>query len=288
METETKPEVAKSSPAELPLTVHIDTSLQIEQQKAEVKAGPVRRALSQYKFTSTSSYARKEFKRAWLKDLGLCYKATRDAKQIGDVFENIRKSTYHAAAKRRLDRCISAANAFLSANPSLPSDVAVIRLRSHLGESILGGFTKWGRSVTHEYDGTRCFRATERPTRASDGSIDVSVRQCKPSRIQCSVHEFFRQHEAVFSRIKAEIQSAESSASEELKGTAMMIDKAIRDSEILCDDKNCSSMSDAIIAVDGLNSSHFAANNDKEWRTLARVLGKTLVNPVSGETFETG
>src|SRR5438270_5330517 len=82
-------------------TVHLDTSLQIEQQKVEAKAKRVQDYLAGYIFTSTSSYARKEFKRAWLQDLNLIYKATRDAKQIGDVYSSLQRSLWHPAVHRR-------------------------------------------------------------------------------------------------------------------------------------------------------------------------------------------
>ena len=40
-------------------------------------------------------------------------------------------------------------------------------------------------------------------------------------------------------------------------------------------------MSDALIAVDGLGMDEFAANNPKEWITIAAALGKPLINPVA-------
>src|SRR5260221_7553476 len=95
-------------------TVHIDTSLLIEQQKVESKAAPVLAAIAGYVFSSTSTYARKEFKRAWLKDLGLIYKLCDGCQTIADLYDKVRQSTNHPAAKRRRERCLDAIYAFLS------------------------------------------------------------------------------------------------------------------------------------------------------------------------------
>jgi hypothetical protein len=172
-------------------------------------------------------------------------------------------------------------NALLSQHTSLPLDIAVVRLRSHLAEMILGAYQKWERSVTHEHNGTKCIRATERPTRALDETIDVTVRDCRPTRIQCSVHDFFQEHRGDFAKIEQAVDALGDHASFELRKTAATIRSASKDPKHLCDNKNCRQMSDAIIAVDGIAMDHFAANNPKEWKTLASALGKPLMNPVA-------
>ena len=49
-------------------TVHIDTSIQIERCKEPKKAKVAEKILKDFRFKSTSSYAKFEFKRAWLRD----------------------------------------------------------------------------------------------------------------------------------------------------------------------------------------------------------------------------
>src|SRR3954466_3405084 len=136
---EPKEEVAGSS-------VHIDTSLQIEQQKIEAKAKPVRVALRAYAIRSTSSYARKEFKRAWLQDLHLIYVKAEGCGTITAVYDAIYTSTWHPQAKRRLARCLDAISAVLSPHPNLTLAAAVPRLRAHVAEAILGAYEAWARS----------------------------------------------------------------------------------------------------------------------------------------------
>ena len=57
---------------------------------------------------------------------------------------------------------------------------------------------------------------------------------------------------------------------------------AQRDSTHLCDSKHCAKLADCIIAVDGKKMDVFAANNDKEWITIAKTMATPLVNPVTG------
>jgi hypothetical protein len=261
--------------------VHIDTSLQIEQQKVPAQADRVRVALAKYAFRSTSSYARKEFKRAWLMDMNLIYKVSNGCKNIAEVYTKIHSSLWNPHAKRRLQRCLDAIRTFFNDLPGgTPTSVQVIRLRTHLAEAILTGFIAWERSVTHEFDGTRCIRAKERPARAANGAIDVVVRECRPTKIQCAVHTFFSEHQDDFRKIQLSIHR-ETAPSTELQRTASVIEAANKNPTILCDSKKCSAMSDALIAVDGIKMDHFAANNPREWKTISAALNKPLINPVA-------
>lgn len=264
------------------VTVHVDTSLLIEQLKEDKKSKPVKDALAKYVFKSTSTYARKEFKQAWLQDLGWLYKVSRECDRIEEVYDRITKSFWLEVAKRRLSRCMDAMKAFMSRqSPNLPLGAVMAKLRSSLAEMILGGVQAWERNVTHEYTGTRCVRAIERPIRAEDESIDVTVKRCKQAKIQCTVHEFFESNQHHFDAIDKAITAQGAAASKELSKTSKTIQLAMKNPKVLCDIKNCSAMGDAIIAVDGVKTDHFAANNPKEWDTIAGALGKPLHNPVA-------
>ena len=66
-------------------TIHIDTSIQIERCKARRKAKIVEEQLKDYSFTSTSSYAKFEFKCAWLKDLGYLYAVSLEVNRVEEL-----------------------------------------------------------------------------------------------------------------------------------------------------------------------------------------------------------
>lgn len=266
-------------------TVQVDTSLIIEQQKSEGEAAPVRAALSRYLFRGSSTYARKEFKRAWLQDLALLNRLAKDSADIGELLRRIETSVGLPAARRRRSRCVSAISAFLSAQSTgsadLPLHVLMTRFRAHIREAVLGGFLAFERCITHLHDGTGCVRSAERPSLAPDGSLDVVVRQCKRTSIKCTVHQFFMANREAFAKIEKHIRSLGDVASLELQKTAGTIRIAETDPQHLCASENCSAMSDALIAVDGLKMDDFAANNPREWTALASALGKPLVNPVA-------
>ncbi len=282
------PESALASPSFS--TVLVDTSLLIEQQKLEKYAGPVKQALAPYGFKGISSYSKLEFKRAWLQRLGYlhtqCLKS--DVKSLVDVQDKVNRLLASPHQRRRVQTCVDALLAFLrnDGRPSSISDHAQLgRLRSHCKLAVLSAAKAISEMATGEFKRTGCVRAEELPKERSDGSLDVVIRQCKPTDIKCSIHTFFDENSSLFCRIAERIEADEDS-SQELQTTAKHIRLAGEKSVHLCDDKHCRKIADTIIAIDGKDMDVFAANNDKDWVTLASVLNKTLLNPVKGERID--
>lgn len=263
-------------------TVHIDTSLQIERCKAPKKAQIVERSLKVFRFKSTSSYARYEFKRAWLRDLAYIYSALQEVNRIEELLGYVNdKLNAHPSNRRRVSRCIQGIESFLSKNPgNISYEASFIRLRSHIGNAILDAYNWWDHSITHEYDGIGCCRAAEQPRQLAGGKIDVSIPQCRQNKIKCAIHQFFEKNRDHFIAIKLAIEALGDNVSKELQETQKIIQDAERNPKYLCDDRNCRTLGDSLIAIDGLNMDCFAANNDKEWALLSKVLGKELVNQV--------
>jgi hypothetical protein len=263
-------------------TVHIDTSLQIERFKARRKAQTVEDGLRLFGFKSSSSYARLEFKRAWLQRLLYLYSAAQDVSRLDELigYINDRLGSY-SGHRRRLTTCLQAIESFLSRiDDDLSPTAQLIRLRYHIRNALLGAYAFWDASIVHEYDGTGCVRAAEHPKQLAGEKIDVSIPRCKRSNIQCTIHEFFEKNRDHFVAIRVGIEKLGDQASQELKDAKGIIEEAEKNSEYLCDSRNCPKLGDSLIAVDGLSMDCFAANNDKEWRFLANVLGKKLVNPL--------
>ena len=263
-------------------TVHIDTSIQIERCKEAKKAKVVEKILKDFRFKSTSSYAKFEFKRAWLRDLAFLYKASRNVEKFGDVIAYVDEHlNAYPMNRRRVSRCLQAITAFLArATGDLSDEADILRFRTYLINAILGAYSWWDFSVTHEYNGTGCTRASEPPTQRAGGYIDVSIPQCRPNKCSCTVHAFFEANKERFIALKSEIEKLGGKASKELQEAAGVIRQAEKKPESLCDEKKCLKLGDVLIAIDGLDMDWFAANNDKEWVFLSRILGKRLVNPV--------
>lgn len=263
-------------------TVHIDTSLQIERCKAWKKAQIVEEGLKNFGFKSISTYAKLEFKRAWLQRLLYLYSASQNVNRLDELIGYINdRLGSHPIQRRRLNTCFQAIESFLSKiNEALSPTAQVIRLRSHIRNAIIGAYTWWDSSVTHEYNGTGCARAAEQPTQLSGGKIDVSVPRCSRNNIKCTIHQFFEQNKRHFIVVRLAIKELGNNASEELQQAKEIIEDAEKNPDSLCDDGVCRRLGDVLIAVDGLNMDCFAANNDKEWVILAEVLGKELINPV--------
>jgi hypothetical protein len=263
-------------------TVHIDTSLQIERCKALRKAQIVEEALQAFPFKSTSSYAKLEFKRAWLQRLLYLYSDSHQISRMNELLGFVTdRLGSHPKHRRRLITCLQAIESFLSRiNESLSPTAKLIRFRSHIRHAIIGAYTWWASSITHEYDGTGCVRAAEQPRQLAGEKIDVSIPQCRRNKIKCTIHQFFERNKEHFTAIKVEIEARGDNVSKELQEAKKIIEDAEKDPEYLCDDRNCLKLGDALIAMDGLDIDYFAANNDKEWALLSKVLGKNLINPV--------
>jgi len=264
-------------------TVLVDTSLLVELQKRNTSSQPVKDALSGFRFRGISSFSKLEFKRAWLKRLAYLHSLCRQpgVTRIADVSERLEKRLAHHLQRRAVQTCFQALHAFLALEPDRISQTAQLaRARQHFKHAVLASSYAIREAATGEFRGTACVRAEEPVRELADGSLDVVIRRCKPSEIRCAVHEFFESHRGVFQGIADGVDRAES-PSAELCRIRDGLRKAADNPVHLCDDKNCASVGDAIIAVDGRDMDVFAANNDSEWHLLGQVLGKTLLNPVS-------
>ena len=261
------------------LTLHLDTSLQLERFKEPKKAQLVNSLIENFAFTSTSTYARREFKAGWLQDFAFLHKLSWESAEIVDVYSEIINRLFKHP--RRQQRCDQIVRSFLARQAStLPKRAELARFREHLAQAILAGYDVWCRSVDYEYDGSACRLARERPRRAANGLFVVSLPHCRRTDIRCRVHEFFKENKGLFRRLAEAIEGEGGKASDELQKTAACIRAADKDPKYLCQRRNCWLMADAIIAVDGKDASCFGANNDREWKLLADVLGKQLVNPL--------
>lgn len=263
-------------------TVLVDTSLLIEQQKRERHATPVRYALAAYRFQGASSYSKLEFKRAWVQRLGYLHWVCRkpDIESIVDVQDWIERKLTHTGHQRRLHTCLAQLNRFFDLDNNVITEfAALVRLRAHCKHAVLGAAEAMKEMITGEFKGSGCVRAEEPARELPDGALDVSIARCKPSDIQCTIHHLFENQKMVFGAIADHVDSSDK-ASGELKTMAKHIRVAQDDPTHLCDDRYCRKLADAIIAVDGRKMDVFAANNDKEWLTLASVMNKQLLNPV--------
>lgn len=268
-------------------TILVDTSLLIEQQKQSRQAQPVRDALAAYSFRGISSYSKLEFKRAWLQRLHYVYRACCDPECRGvfDVLGVLERRLAGNYQLRPVKTCLSAVVRFLELESRAISGKAqVARLRAHCRNAILSSSAALKEMATGEFRGTGCVRAEEFPTEHPGGYLDVTMRRCKPSNIQCRVHTFFTENRAKFSEI-ADYADHNPESSKELRAMRDHIRQAEKESTHLCNDKHCAKVADAIVAVDGKGMDVYAANNDPEWRPLAQIMGKTLINPVSGKQY---
>lgn len=266
-------------------TIHIDTSLQIERCKEPKKAKIVEQALKAFGFISTSTYAKFEFKHAWLRDLAYLHSCcqSQEVNRLEELVGRINdKLNAHPANRNRVSRCLEAIESFLSRVPGdISYEAAFLRLQNHIRNALLGAYPWWDSlSIHYEYDGTSCTRAREQPRPLRGGQIDVSIPWCRPDEIRCAIHQFFEKNRQYFTTIKIAIEQRGHNISKELQEAKKVIEDAEQYPQYLCDDRICRKLGDILIAIDGLDMDYFGANNDKEWEFLSNFFDKELINPV--------
>lgn len=275
---------AIGSLSEQNLHIHLDTTLQIERLKTDELAEAVNKGLRDFRFRSTSSYAKHEFNRTLIRDLAFLYTHAQRASGTGDIIGQINKSFgTKLGSKNRLTRCLEIVQGFLDQRPkTLTVELEIIRLREHLALMLTTAHMVWQRSVHHEFQGTACHRAEIKPRLAPNEKIIFSLPQCRRNNIKCKIHDFFLAKLDSFEKIASKAESLGDAASKQLAGAARQIREASKDPAVLCDDRKCAKIGDAIIAVDGVELPWYGANNDEDWRPISEALGKKLLNPVRG------
>jgi hypothetical protein len=264
-------------------TGHLDTSIQMERCKHSSKADPANSYVRSLKVSTTSTYARIEFFRAWVQRLAYLHAILMDAKDLGDVFRLLEDRLVDPRHQRQFKTSFQALTASMevSESQSLSAKAALIRTRKHLQEMVMGWSAWWQNSVTSTYDGTACVRATVQPRVRSSGHLDVTVHQCRRDSIECCIDKFFVRYQDQFSAVVTEI-SRISESSKSLKEAAVEVAKAMNDPQHLCDDRVCRNIGDLIIAIDSGSVQLLVANNHRDWAPISRALQKNLVNPCRG------
>lgn len=259
--------------------VHLDTTVMLEQFKAEPRPTKVQTGLSGFRFKSTSTYARHELNRTWLRDLAYLYTAAMQVKSIADLYARI-GSSFSGGQQNRLTRCLEIVQKHLGQVPTNVSlDEALLRLREHLSHATLNAQKYWDSLVHHHFDETRCVRAWVRPQRGDDDRIDYRLTQCRRDKIRCNIHKLFNAEYPKFAALVAQTTQRGNGASQQSQQAAEEIQQATTDPERLCDDRVCARIGDALIAVDSGNVGTLAANNDADWEPIASSLKRKLLNP---------
>jgi hypothetical protein len=270
--------------AAVPLTVrgssvHLDTTVIIQQFKTPRDSQATKLALADFHFRSTSTYATHEFGRTWIRDLVYLYEASKNVHRPEELVGMIKKS-FHGGPQSRLTRCLEIVERYLGDIPNtMPYGAVMMRLREHFSHAVLNAKTYFDRTIHHKFDGTGCFRATIHPSRSPDDFIDFTLPTCKRNNIRCRIHHFFREEQEKFTSIADAVERLGALASEQATKSAAEIRRAVEDPERLCEDKTCAKIGDALIGVDSEAVPVLAANNDVDWAPIATVLGKQLINP---------
>lgn len=258
---------------------HVDTTALFDLQKVSRYREATRDTLSRFDFLTVSSFSRRAFKKSWLQRhttiLGLSRKQT--VKTINDLFVEIDHTFRSKFSGRDRDTCRQIMNSLIEATPRLMLDSAssLKRVQRRLNERVRQLASDYDALEMTRLDGTACVRANEELySELPNGDVAVHVKECSVQDIRCEVHEFFRAESGHMAAVHSAL--IQSNPKHDLGPD---LAAAMQDPISLCDGKRCVKLEDVLIAVDGKQSTHFVANNERDWGPISSALNKELINP---------
>lgn len=253
----------------------LDTTAQFNRHSRDAHSKQeIEELLSSARITGSSTYARLEFKMSFLQDLAYLHGKLRTFRSIPDVLTHLAR--LHPAQGRKLRRTLNHLARFWQ---NIPGDDRA-RIDAVLLSIEQQTFTIWNwfdQSVDYLADGTGCIRSTEAP-RLHRGHLEVILRRCSPDRIRCRIHKFFQENRDSFQGMASYIGSlADDEKSAELRSLEQITAQASSDPTVLCDDRVCRKIGDALIGTDGKPFPEIVSSNVREFNVICSVLGKRLV-----------
>ena len=257
------------------LDFFLDTTAQFNRHSLDKRSKQeIEQLLSSARITASSTYARLEFKMSFLQDLAYLHGKLRQFQSIDSLLAHLARLP--PAHGRKLRRVLSHLARFwtdIAATDAERIDAILLSIE----QQVLGIWRWFSESVDHLADGTGCVRSTE-PPRLQRGHLEVTLRNCRPDRIRCRIHKFFEENRTLFQGMVDNIQSLhEGEKSNELKALEQITARAWSESRVLCDDRVCRKVGDALIGIDGKAFPAIVSSNSKEFAVICSTLGTKLI-----------
>lgn len=252
----------------------LDTTAQFNRQstRQEVRE-EVDRLISSVRITGTSTYSRLEFKRSFVQDLAYLHGKLRQFGSLRALFSHL--SRLQQQQHRKLSRVLAHLGRFYQDFPGGERETveAILLVIEANALTVMEWFDE---SVDYVTDGTGCVRSKD-PPRLVRGHLDVTVKICRVADVRCRIHRFFEENRAAFERIAVEIDKLpDADNSNELRAARGIIRQALTDPVMLCNDRVCRRLGDALIGVDGKGFPSIASSNVREFRVICEALGLIL------------
>lgn len=255
--------------------LYLDTSAQHNRHSLDPEAKrQIEDLLNSARITGSSTYSRLEFKLSFLKDLAYLHGKLRQLRSIRKVFAHLAKLP--PPLHRKLQRALNHLARFWPIQPGGEEETIDKILLSI--EAAVPNFWDWfDESVDLLADGTGCVRSMEPPRMIRD-HLEVTLNACRPERIRCRIHKFFEDNRLSFENIVAQIERLpEEEQTNELKSVRRIAGEAAVNSTVLCDDRVCRKIGDALIGVDGEGFAEIVSSNVKEFTVICKALEKNLI-----------
>ena len=253
----------------------LDTSAQFNRHSLDAESKrEIAELLGTARITGTSTYARLEFKMSFLQDLAYLHGKLRQFQAFDRVFAHLARLP--EPYSRKLRRALTHLARFWQ-NISGGDAERIDAILHSIEQQALSLWRWFDASVDYIADGTGCVRSAE-PPRLVRGYLEVTMKNCRPERIRCRIHKFFGENRVRFDAIVREISLLPAGdKSNELNRLEQITTRAVNDPTMLCDDRVCRKIGDALIGMDGMAFPAIVSSNSREFKTICKALGKELI-----------
>lgn len=261
-----------TSPA---LDLFLDTSAQFNRHSLDKESRQeIEGLLNSSRITGSSTYARLEFKMSFLRDLAYLHGKLRQLESIPHVLSHLSKLP--PPHDRKLRRTLDHLARFwqnIPGDDTARMDAIILCIE----QQVLSIWRWFDDSVDYLADGTGCVRSRESP-RFHRGHLEVILKNCRRDQIRCRIHRFFTENRELFEKMASKIDSlAYEERTKELIRLQQVTDQASADATILCDDRICRKIGDALIGVDGKEFPSIVSSNAKEFRVISEAVGNNFI-----------
>jgi len=263
----------------------LDTSIQISKrisQKNEVDR--IKSVEKGFDLIVSSSYVLLEFKKSFIQDCIWLHRNLRELKSFGLVHYRLSALGAHIGHNRKRSTVSAVLASYFISNKnesSLDKDIAesVEVFLENVLDDIIDNFKE---SCDHISDEIHCVRAFEQPKQLRNGSFQARVADCKATKINCKLNTFFEKNKNNFKKIHNFIRENKSDQKKpsELNRIATAIEIGLDDSKQLCETRHCSSLGDALVAVEAVHYKNLITKDIDQSEVICEAidLNSILIN----------
>lgn len=259
--------------------IFLDTSIQIARvtHSPEIK-DKIKKRITEYDITATSSVVKQEFKRRLLKEARYLLQQFKLRESYKKVLRHVIDNLPPQQARKRTICLETLATIDERDDDSDQTDRAILFLKYLLNH----GLSDFEKSVDHVFTKSNCACAKQAITKDTRGRYDFGINKCSQTQGKCGITRFLKEHESELHEILCDLKKIQSGLGHDQKSRELEeIENFIRfflDNLGTIESRNpCSSVGDLLIALESCEIPTFYTMNSKESQFLCRSTKQDLI-----------